>query len=58
MYPEFAGFIPKLLLDQVESRLKSITRPTAQKKLVSYLVARSKNIRTLSDLERHRLDRK
>jgi hypothetical protein len=58
MYPEFAGLIPKVLLNQLESRLKNITRPRAQEKLVSYLSARAKNSRTMSDSERNYLDRK
>ncbi len=58
IYPEFADFVPKILFNQLDSRLRSISRPSSQKKLVNYLAVRSKNSRTMTDSERQRIDRK
>lgn len=57
LYPEFAELAPKWFVKQIELKLKTIMQPAKQKMLVKYLVARSKNIRSMSESERVRLNR-
>jgi hypothetical protein len=58
LYPEFAELAPKWFVKQIELKLKTMMQPAKQKILVNYLVARSKNIRNVSESERLRLNRK
>ena len=58
LYPAFAEFVPQWFVKQIEIKLKSMTQPATQRTLVNYLAARSKSVRTMSESERLRRDRK